>query len=101
MASGQLDGVLQHLRGLVAADGLAGLSDGELLERFVQRRDEAAFAALVERHGPMVLSVCRRVLRNVPGAEDACQAAFLVLARKAASIRRRGSLWKRTWSWSN
>lgn len=92
MASGQLESVLQHLRKLVAAEGVAGLSDGALLERFVQRRDEAAFAALVERHGPMVLSVCRRVLRNVHDAEDACQAAFLVLARKAASIRRRGSL---------
>src|SRR4051812_14924501 len=61
-------------------------SDGALVEAFVRRRDEAAFEALLRRHGPMVLGVCRRVLGNVQDAEDAFQATFLVLVRKGASI---------------
>jgi RNA polymerase sigma factor (sigma-70 family) len=65
-----------------------GLGDAELLRRFVCRRDEAAFEVLVWRHGPMVLGVCRRVLRDAHAAEDAFQATFLVLARKAGSIAR-------------
>jgi RNA polymerase sigma factor (sigma-70 family) len=63
-------------------------SDGELLERFVARRDELAFAVLVRRHGPMVLGVCRRVLNDWHQAEDAFQVTFLVLARKAGSLAR-------------
>src|SRR5207302_2719156 len=63
--------------------------DNRLLERFAAHRDEAAFAALLKRHGPMVLGVCQSVLHNLHDAEDAFQAAFLVLARKAGSIQRR------------
>src|SRR5947209_19914733 len=92
MASGQLGGVLHHLSKLMATERAGGRSDRDLLERFVRHRDEAAFAVLVERHGPMVLGVCRRVLRDAHDAEDACQAAFLVFARQAASIRSRGSV---------
>jgi RNA polymerase sigma factor (sigma-70 family) len=65
-----------------------GGTDREFLERFVKTRDESAFAAIVERHGPMVLDVCRRVVHDLQEAEDACQATFLVLARKAGSLRR-------------
>ena len=88
-------GVWKQLDGLFRHGAASHLSDEELLGRFVARRDEAAeaaFAALVERYGPMVLGVCRRVLGDRHEAEDAFQATFLVLARKAGSIARRAQL---------
>jgi RNA polymerase sigma factor (sigma-70 family) len=92
MSHQSLQGVLRRLHQLAAVKADRCLSDGDLLERFVAARDEAAFAVLVERHGPMVLGVCRRLLSGVHDAEDACQATFLVLARKAAAVRRQASL---------
>jgi RNA polymerase sigma factor (sigma-70 family) len=80
-----------HLRRLAAPSGDAD-ADAVLLERYIQQRDEAAFSALVGRYGPMVLLVCRRILADRHAAEDCLQATFLVLARKAASIRRQHSL---------
>src|SRR5262245_60546991 len=71
---------------LVAPPSEAVASDGELLRRFVSRGDQAAFTALVKRHGPMVLHVCRRLLRGSSDVEDAFQATFLVLVQKAGSI---------------
>jgi RNA polymerase sigma factor (sigma-70 family) len=88
MNTAQAGTVLRHLRRLGPAAGPAEPSDAQLLERFAVRRDGAAFAALVGRYAPMVLNVCRSVLRHEQDAEDALQATFLVLARKAASIRR-------------
>jgi RNA polymerase sigma factor (sigma-70 family) len=83
-----MNAVLQHLRQASLLQGGGGLTDRQLLERFLTGRDEDAFAALVRRHGPMVLSVCRRVLSNAHDAEDAFQATFLVLVRKAAALPR-------------
>jgi RNA polymerase sigma factor (sigma-70 family) len=82
--------VVRDLQHLFDIGTLAGASDTELLQRFLTRRDEEAFAALVARHGPMVLLVCRRVTRDAHAAEDAFQAAFLLLVRKAPQVR--GSL---------
>src|SRR5262249_59412873 len=64
----------QHLRELLGAPGSTGFTDGDLLERFASHRDEAAFAELLRRHGAMVLSVCRSLLRQTQDAEDAFQA---------------------------
>jgi RNA polymerase sigma factor (sigma-70 family) len=90
MATPRFGAVLHNLHRPLLTHEQAGLTDGELLGRFIMRRDEAAFEALLLRHGPMVLGVCRRVLGNEADVEDAFQATLLVLARKAASIRPRG-----------
>ncbi len=79
--------VRDQLDRLFQGGTVAGLDEGALLERYVTARDEAAFAALVARHGPMVLGVCRRVLRDERDVEDAFQATFLVLVRRAGAIR--------------
>src|SRR5262245_20934114 len=92
MPTKTLDTLLLRLRRSLCRQGGAGLTDGELLECYVARRDEAAFEAIVRRHGGMVLGVCRRILRNEADAEDAFQATFLVLVRKAAAVRPRGML---------
>jgi RNA polymerase sigma factor (sigma-70 family) len=92
MAGGQGALILQRLRRLLGGRSGDDLGDGPLLERFRRQRDEAAFTALVRRHGPLVLGVCRRVLRQEQDAEDCFQATFLVLARKAGSIRRAEAL---------
>ncbi len=88
MASGQQGAFLREIGQLFGAGTVVGLGDDDLIEQFANRRDEAAFAALLARHGPMVLSVCRRRLRNPRDAEDAFQATFLVLIHRACSIKK-------------
>jgi RNA polymerase sigma factor (sigma-70 family) len=93
MSEGQRSTLLAYLRRLVGA--ATDSSDAELLERFAAQRDEAAFEALLRRHGPLVWSVCRRVLAEEHAAEDAFQATFLVLVRKARSVSKQASI--RSW----
>ncbi len=85
-------GTLKHLQTVLTAGAIGSLADGVLLDRFLSGRGDAdssaAFAVLVERHGSMVLGVCRDVLRNHHDAEDAAQATFLILAKNGGSIRR-------------
>jgi len=92
MSSSTLAAGLLHLRSQLAAQQRGGDSDEQLLHDFTTRRDESAFAALLRRHGPMVLHVCRRVLGHEQDAEDAFQATFLVLAQNAASLRNKTAL---------
>src|SRR5262249_42486841 len=89
MATGQLSGVIRHLRRAALLPDGGEMTDGQLLQCFITHRDEAAFAALVRRHGPMVLRVCRRGLRHTHDAEGAFQVTFLLLARTAPSIGQR------------
>ncbi len=84
--------LLDYLRRLVAPAALRSASDQDLLAGFTANRDQACFTALVARHGPMVMNVCRRVLGNAQATEDAFQATFMVLARNAGSVRRGKSL---------
>jgi RNA polymerase sigma factor (sigma-70 family) len=92
MANSPLNSTLRFLQQFAAAARRGDAGDSHLLNRFVALHDEAAFAALVGRYGPMVLGVCQRILRDEHDAEDAFQATFLVLARKAGSLRLPGSL---------
>lgn len=91
MAGASIRNVLRR-GGIWASSQRQATPDQELVARFLRDQDEGAFAALMERHGAMVLGVCQRVLRNAQDAEDACQAVFLVLARKAGSLRKQESL---------
>ncbi|HEV8059750.1 MAG TPA: RNA polymerase sigma factor, partial [Gemmataceae bacterium] len=88
MPTGQMDSIVRYVRKIALQDARS-MSDAQLLESFITHQDESAFEALVTRHGPLVLSVCRRVLKNLHDAEDAFQATFLVLVRKAASLGKR------------
>jgi RNA polymerase sigma factor (sigma-70 family) len=92
MAGAHLGAALRQIHGLFEAGTVAGLTDGQLLDRYLARRDESAFAALVMRHGPMVLGVCHSILHGAPEVEDAFQATFLVLIRKAGTIRGRDAV---------
>src|SRR5260370_29466797 len=92
MAGRQTDAVVQQIRQLAEGGRANPLTDQQLLERFIARRDESAFAVLVRRHGPMILGLCRRLLQHVQAAEDVFQATFLVLARKAPAIRKQESV---------
>ena len=88
MVTKSSNGSLRSIVKLLAVQSLRGTSDPELLQRFVSDNDEAAFRVIAERHGPMVLGVCRRALRCQHDADNAFQTAFLVFARRAASIRK-------------
>jgi RNA polymerase sigma factor (sigma-70 family) len=92
MAEPHPNPLLHHLRHLIGSVPAAAMTDSQLLERFVAHRDETAIEVLVRRHGPLVFGVCRRVLHNVHAAEDAFQATFLILARKAPSLVHRERL---------
>ena len=88
MAAGEIKRTGAVCRATQLGEGV-DRTDGQLLEHFQSHRDEAAFTVLVERHGPMVMGVCRRLLRNEQDAEDACQAVFMVLVRKMTSLMTR------------
>src|SRR5438105_4032684 len=92
MAPVLLRDLFRYLRRARAGPEGPDPTDGTLLQRYLERRDEAAFELLLERHGPMVLGVCQRVVGDSHAAEDAFQATFLVLARRADSIRKQASV---------
>jgi RNA polymerase sigma factor (sigma-70 family) len=88
MSTGNTGTILQHIRAVVSAHTVRSLSDEQLLAQFASGRDESAFAVLMQRHGPLVWGVCRSILRGEQDAEDAFQATFLILVRKATTIRK-------------
>ncbi len=92
MAKASLADVFRFLQRACALEGTCDLTDRQLLEAFLFRRDEGAFTFLVRRHGPVLFGACRRLLGNSHDAEDALQAAFLVLIRRTRSIRRKESV---------
>lgn len=92
MADRSLEKYLGRLKSLLAAAPTEEWTDGQLLQCYARQRDEAAFASLVRRHGPLVLGVSRRILHHDQDAEDVFQAMFIILARKAASLRWHKSL---------
>jgi RNA polymerase sigma factor (sigma-70 family) len=92
MADVKLRSAVRHIRRLVAGPRDRDRTDGELLRAFLSSNDQPSFAQVVRRHGPMVLAVCRRVLHQQQDAEDAFQATFLLLARKASAIHKHESL---------
>src|SRR5437588_477215 len=81
-----LDPVVRHIRKLAGPAASAPTTDKELIERFAAQCDEAAFEEIVRRHGPMVLGTCRKLLRDGHDAEDAFQATFLILVRRATAV---------------
>ncbi|MHC5539531.1 RNA polymerase sigma factor, partial [Singulisphaera rosea] len=87
MSRGRSEVLHRQIEGLFRHGSVAGVPDQELLDRFAEHRDSQAFSALVERHGPMVFGVCRRILGDRHAAEDAFQATFLIMVRKAGTIR--------------
>jgi RNA polymerase sigma factor (sigma-70 family) len=91
MAAGS-ETLLEYVRRLVIPSGPGEATDAALLGRFISERDKRAFTAIVDRHGPLVLHVCQRILGNLDDAEDAFQAVFLVLARKAGTVHPREAL---------
>src|SRR5262249_21093470 len=88
MTGRPLHTLIRRLRRAAGPPGEGAPTDGQLLDRWVTRRDQAAFELLLWRHGPMVLGTCRRLVRDEALAEDAFQATWLVLVRKAGSVRR-------------
>src|ERR1017187_8733898 len=92
MAQRQLGTVIEFIRASVCASDSGDQPDADLLARFVQTGEEAAFTAILQRHGTLVIGVCTRVLGNTEDADDAFQATFLVLVRKANSIRKGASV---------
>jgi RNA polymerase sigma factor (sigma-70 family) len=92
MHNAQLGRVVRYLHEVIAPHNYLDRPDSDLLRAFLMQSDQAAFSAIVKRHGPLVLGVCRRTLHQLQDAEDAFQGTFLILARQAGSIRKAESL---------